>query len=157
MSLLVETIRINDGVPLNLEYHTQRINRSLSELFGIKKEINLRSFIKVPGDALTGVVKCRIEYDRKIRKIEFQPYCFRTDSYYANCIFISAHSSWVTPDSCLLKGTRRSLLLDKGLIREERVTVSDIKKFTEARLINAMIDIDDSESIPVNNIKYFVC
>jgi len=63
----------------------------------------------------------------------------------------------VTPDSCLLKGTRRSLLLDKGLIREERVTVSDIKKFTEARLINAMIDIDDSESIPVNNIKYFVC
>ncbi|MFH0843305.1 MAG: aminotransferase class IV [Bacteroidota bacterium] len=199
MSLLVETIRINDGIPVNLEYHNQRMHRSLSGLFSIKKEINLESVIKVPVISSTGVVKCRIEYDRTIGKIEFQPYYIRpvrslrlvedneieyrykfadrsrfdalfdsrgdcddilivknglvTDTYYANCIFKSADGSWVTPGSCLLKGTRRSSLLDRGLIREGKVMVTDIKNYVEVRRINAMIDIDDSESIPIENIR----
>jgi len=199
MSLLVETIRIDNGIPVNLEYHRNRMYRSISDLYGIRKEINLHSLIQVPGAFLSGKVKCRVEYDTEIRKTEYLRYVLReikslrlvedneieyryksadrsrldvlygsrgdcddiliiknglvTDSYYANCILRSADGSWVTPDSCLLKGTRRSSLLDKGLIREERVTVSDIKNFAEVRLINAMIDINDSESIPVENIR----
>jgi 4-amino-4-deoxychorismate lyase len=75
-----------------------------------------------------------------------------TDSSYANVILRDNDGSWVTPSTFLLPGTRRSNLLKGGLVKEADISYSDITKFTELRLINAMMNIDDTEGIAVSNI-----
>ena len=75
-----------------------------------------------------------------------------TDSSYANVIMRDKDGKWVTPSSCLLKGTRRSQLLSDKRVSEADIPVTDLDKYTEIRLINAMIGIDDSESIPVSEL-----
>jgi 4-amino-4-deoxychorismate lyase len=75
-----------------------------------------------------------------------------TDSSHANIIFKDGEGKWVTPKSFLLPGTRRANLLNHGIITEEDITFRDIPEFTELKLINALIGIDDSEAIPIENI-----
>ncbi len=77
MSLLVETVKVMDGVPLNLRFHNARVNRSRSDLFGLRTEIDLGTIINVPEFASTGIYKCRIEYDAEIRITEFLPYIIK--------------------------------------------------------------------------------
>jgi 4-amino-4-deoxychorismate lyase len=77
MSLLVETIRTEEGRLMNIGFHNERMIRSLSGLFGLRKEINLEEIVAVPEVAHKGLFKCRVVYDRKIRKIEFLPYQIR--------------------------------------------------------------------------------
>ncbi|MBN2633821.1 MAG: aminotransferase class IV [Bacteroidales bacterium] len=200
MYQLLETIKINNGTPENLEFHNRRMNRSLSDLFGIRKCFDLNAILKVPYKFCNGIVKCRIVYDTEIRETTFQPYAIRpvnslrlvedneidyrykyadrsnldvlfekrgscediliikngyvTDTYYANLVFRSANGDWLTPESCLLKGTRRTCLLEKNLIKEASIRVSDLTNFTEARLINAMIDICDTDGIPIENMVW---
>jgi len=74
MSLLVETIKIHDGIACNIDYHSFRYNKSRKELFGKGLEEDLNSKIIIPAYASRGVFKCRIEYDEHIRNIEFIPY-----------------------------------------------------------------------------------
>lgn len=75
-----------------------------------------------------------------------------TDTSYANVILKDHNGRWCTPSSCLLKGTRRSQLLDDKSLTETRISVADLENYSEIRLINAMIGIDDSESIPVSEL-----
>jgi 4-amino-4-deoxychorismate lyase len=198
MSLLVETIKSENGKLQNTGFHNERLIRSLYKVFGIKSDIDLENVINVPETLNAGIFKCRVEYDEKIRKIEFQPYSikpvlslkiveddaidyrykfvdrtdikklfgkrsncddiiivkngFITDSSYANLIFKDKSGKWATPESCLLAGTRRASLLQLGLIYETVLTYSDLGKYTEVKLINAMIGIDDTKGIPVANI-----
>jgi len=198
MYQLVETIKINNGTPENLEFHDRRMKESLSDLFGIRKCFDLNSICKVPYKLSHGIVKCRIVYDTEIRETTFHPYVIRpvnslrliedneidysykyadrssldslfekrgscddiiiikngyvTDTYYANIVFKSINGDWVTPESCLLKGTRRTCLLEKNLIKETVIRVSDLTYFIEARLINAMIDICDTDGISIRNL-----
>ena len=63
--------------------------------------------------------------------------------------------SWVTPDSPLLPGTKRRVYLDLQIIHEKKIETADLKGFSHARLINAMIDLNDSADIPVDNIISF--
>jgi 4-amino-4-deoxychorismate lyase len=198
MSLLVETIRSEDGILKNVVFHNERLLRSLYGIFGLKTIIDLEKIITVPEIAKKGLFKCRVEYDREIRNIEFLPYEFRqvktlklienntidytykyvdrsaieklmsgrngcddiliirngyvTDSSFANLIFKDSSENWVTPSTYLLQGTRRTNLLRSGLISEARIRLQDLTDYSEVKLINAMIDIADSESIPVTNI-----
>ncbi|MCX6326868.1 MAG: aminotransferase class IV [Bacteroidia bacterium] len=198
MSLLVETIKVENGKILNISFHNERTIRSLHEVFGIKQEIDLERVIIVPETAGKGIFKCRVEYDDKITKIEFLPYIIRsvrslklimddnisypfkyikrdniqrlmemrgncddiliikngmvTDSSYANVVFRDLNGNWVTPSTYLLPGTRRASMLRKGLISEATITYNDIHKYTEVKLINAMIGIDDTEGIPISKI-----
>jgi 4-amino-4-deoxychorismate lyase len=200
MFQLVETIKIDNGVPLNLEYHTERLTRSVKELFEKVLFMDLKEKIEVPSFARKGIFKCRVEYDYDIRKIEFLPYqiimvyslkiierddieyrykyvdrtqinemlamCgtngdfllikngMVTDTSCANIIFKNERDEWYTPASYLLPGTKRASLLRRGIIRETKIAVSDMKKYSEARLINALIDIDDTKSIPISRINY---
>ena len=198
MYQLVETIKINNGTPENLEFHDRRMNNSLSGLYGTRKGFDLNAILKVPYKLSDGIVKCRIVYDTEIKEITYQPYVIRpvnslrlvedneieyrykysdrstldalfekrgscddiliikngyvTDTYYANIVFKSTNGDWVTPESCLLKGTRRTCLLEKNQIKEAVIRVSDINNYTEARLINAMIDICDTNGISLDNV-----
>ncbi len=73
-----------------------------------------------------------------------------TDSFYANVVFHDGYK-WITPDSCLLRGVRREMLLREKLIKEQRITASDIPGFQKAGLINALTDLGETE-IPIQCI-----
>jgi 4-amino-4-deoxychorismate lyase len=69
-----------------------------------------------------------------------------TDTSYANIVFWDGQR-WVTPATPLLNGTKRSQLLQQQRIRPENITVQELKEFQYAKLINAMIDLDESPLI----------
>jgi 4-amino-4-deoxychorismate lyase len=198
MSRLVESIRSEDGKLLNIDLHNERMIRSLREVFGLKTNISLEKFIKIPETANVGVFKCRVEYDREIHKIEFIPYTVKstmslkiiednnieyyhkfadrnqieklfskretaadiliikngmvTDTSYSNVVFRDHDGNWITPATCLLPGTRRTQLLNCGIIKEAIIAYSDIKKYSELKLINAMMGLEDTEGLPIRNI-----
>ena len=185
---------------MNLEFHNQRMMKSLHDLFNLDRVINLENFISVPGFASAGTYKCRVVYDREIRLVEFLSYRLRpvnslkivenneisydykftdrkvieellsvkgdcddilivrngkvTDTSYANVVFRDSDGKWVTPVTFLLPGTMRASLLAAGIISEREITIDRISDYSEIRLINAMIGIDDTEGIPVSRIEF---
>ena len=68
---LLETIKIEDGQVMNLEWHNQRCNKSRLELFNEKELLNLEEFIEAPKE---GLYRCRILYDKKVNSVEYIPY-----------------------------------------------------------------------------------
>jgi len=77
-----------------------------------------------------------------------------SDTSYANIIVRGDDNIWYTPTGFLLRGTKREYLLNHGLIRELVITPASLKKFRELRLINTMLDIEDTESIPIRTICF---
>ncbi|MEM9545798.1 MAG: aminotransferase class IV [Bacteroidota bacterium] len=75
--LLIETIRIQNGRVRHIQYHNQRCNASRKALFGSKNNINLRNSIDV-SKANTPEVKCRIIYDDRIHKVDYESYTMRS-------------------------------------------------------------------------------
>lgn len=73
-----------------------------------------------------------------------------TDVSFANIVFTDG-GCWITPDTPLLPGTMRELLLREGLIKTGRITINDLSLFTHFRLINAMLGFD-AALLPVSNI-----
>lgn len=71
MSLLFETIRVENGRAQNLRLHEQRMNESRRELFGSVDYILLGDLLPT---AANGVYRCRVEYDRQIQNITTLPY-----------------------------------------------------------------------------------
>jgi 4-amino-4-deoxychorismate lyase len=71
LSLLLETIKIEDGNIENIAYHQLRFDKSRKELFNISHNTDLYSLIKAPQK---GLFRCRILYDKEIRSIEYIPY-----------------------------------------------------------------------------------
>ena len=70
--MLLETIRIEEGHPLHLEYHNRRFNRSRRELFGAAEDLDLAdSLTDIP---LSGLWRCRVLYTLYIEKVEYLPY-----------------------------------------------------------------------------------
>ena len=68
---LLETIKIEDGQVMNIEWHNRRCNKSRLELFDEKKLLNLEEFIEAPQK---GLYRCRILYDSKVNSVEYIPY-----------------------------------------------------------------------------------
>ena len=62
-----------------------------------------------------------------------------TDTSYTN-VAVNINDEWYTPRLPLLKGTRRASLLDKGIIKEKDIYVSDINEKSEIMLFNGMMD-----------------
>jgi 4-amino-4-deoxychorismate lyase len=78
---------------------------------------------------------------------------FVTDSFAANLLFFDG-KKWFTPTTPLLKGTKRQLLLDQGIISEREIREEDIRSYQKVGLINAMIDFNEMQVI---NIDRIVC
>ena len=74
-----------------------------------------------------------------------------TDSYYAN-IALSKNGTWYTPTDPLLKGTMRSYLLSKGLIKPKKINIENVLEYESIRLFNAMISFGSIE-FSTRNIK----
>lgn len=75
-----------------------------------------------------------------------------TDGSYFNLAFWDG-SDWFTPDTPLLKGVRRSQLINDGEIQERKITISDLKSFQKVSLINAMLDLGQLE-LSISQIKF---
>lgn len=74
MSLLLETIRLDNGKLINLTFHQKRVERSRKELFDNLPPLDLAKAIAIPKAFETGLLKCRVEYGETIHKIDFFPY-----------------------------------------------------------------------------------
>lgn len=199
MCLLLETIKIVDGKPQNLDYHQVRFENARKSMFGFKNFELLSEIIKVPEYAQNGLFRCRLLYTEKIEKIEFLPYNFRqiktlrlvesngidysykfadrteleylfnqkdicddiiivkngliTDSFAANLVFYDG-KKWWTPESPLLKGTKREKLLAEKTISACKIEVGDLQKYSLAGLINAMTEFDTMPVITLENIHF---
>jgi len=197
MSLLVESLKMTDGILRNLEYHQSRVDRSMNELFPDAHKIDLETAISIPENCKSGVFKVRVLYGSFVEKIEIEPYIFRTiqslkvvhhesidyhlkftdrqilqhlfaqrencddiiiiknsfvtDSFAANLLFYDG-KKWFTPTTPLLKGTKRQLLIDRGIISEKEIREEDIRLYQKVGLINAMIDFDEMPIVPVERI-----
>ena len=76
---------------------------------------------------------------------------FITDTSYANIIF-QKDKRWYSPINPLLHGTRLDNYIRKGCILPAQIRQEDLPGFSEARIINAMISIDSSPIIPIQNL-----
>jgi len=70
-TLLLETIKIEDGEVFNLSYHQARCDESRKALFHSTDRLDLSSLIQAPPK---GLYRCRILYDEKIHSVEYIPY-----------------------------------------------------------------------------------
>ncbi|GET22175.1 hypothetical protein JCM18694_24210 [Prolixibacter denitrificans] len=78
---------------------------------------------------------------------------FITDTSYANIVFLK-EDKWFTPDTPLLPGTRRACYIKESRIEAIPIQPEMLSEFDEARIINAMISIEESPTIPIENIKW---
>lgn len=74
MSLLFETICIQDGQIQHLPYHQQRLSRSRKEFLKLDTSLILKEHIIIPPFYKKGLVKCRVSYAENISDISYQHY-----------------------------------------------------------------------------------
>ncbi len=75
-----------------------------------------------------------------------------TDTSYSNLVFFDSEN-WITPTSFLLNGTMRQSLLQQGKIIEEEVNPKDLNRFLSFKLINAMMNLEESPELDVAIIQ----
>ncbi|MFN4145372.1 MAG: aminotransferase class IV [Runella sp.] len=66
-----------------------------------------------------------------------------TDTSYSNIVFWDGQQ-WLTPATPLLRGIQRTRLLAEDIIKEQKIKAEEIYSFSSARLINAMLDFDNT-------------
>ncbi len=74
-----------------------------------------------------------------------------TDTTYSNVVF-SRNDQFFTPHHPLLNGTKRQKLLHEGKINEVQIDIDSLGNYDRVWLINALLDIEDNVSLPVENI-----
>jgi 4-amino-4-deoxychorismate lyase len=77
MSLLFETIRIENGILMYPKEHEKRMFYSRSVLFGMKDPFFLHQIISIPREFKVGIVRCRVDYGIKIEAITFKHYTMK--------------------------------------------------------------------------------
>jgi len=78
---------------------------------------------------------------------------FITDSSFTNVVFYDGQQ-YYTPENPLLSGTKRAQLLEKKTIKPILIKETDIPKFKEVHLINALVDLGDYVIKPENIFKF---
>lgn len=73
---------------------------------------------------------------------------FITDTSFSNIAFFDGEQ-WYTPDTYLLNGTMRQTLLANGRLKEASITPFDLSKYTDIKMINAMLDFDRTPSVQI--------
>jgi len=197
MCRFIETIKIIDGKPVNIEFHQKRVNETLRKFFGSKTELDLQNIFETVGVESKKLLKCKIVYSKSIHTIQINEYKKKiiseirlvnsgtliynykfenrdelnsllkksladeviiiknnhlADTSYSNIVFQDGNK-FLTPSTPLLNGTKRQKLLSDGLIIEAELLKSDLKFFSYFYLINAMLDIEESNRLPIGIIK----
>lgn len=68
------------------------------------------------------------------------------DTSYCNIAFYDG-KNWLTPKVPMLRGTMRDQLIEKEIIKEKDIFISEIKSYKKARLFNAMILWRDKKDV----------
>ncbi|MDD4150201.1 MAG: aminotransferase class IV family protein [Bacteroidales bacterium] len=74
MCRFFETIKIQDGIPQNLESHQKRIDKTSMGNYKVQSLFNLAALIYVPELYSKGVSKCKFIYDDKHSSFYFEKY-----------------------------------------------------------------------------------
>ncbi|MBI5020360.1 MAG: aminotransferase class IV [Ignavibacteriales bacterium] len=74
---MFETIKVENRILHNLEYHNERLNKSRKNLFGCNDIIDLNEMISIPEDLSDDIIKCRVVYSEEIEQIQFANYVKR--------------------------------------------------------------------------------
>lgn len=74
MYLLLETIKILDGLPMHLQWHQERFEKSFFKLFGYTPKLKLESVVNIPDNYSEGTMKLRFLYNRDSFSINYQQY-----------------------------------------------------------------------------------
>ena len=69
--LLLESIKIEDGIIFNLSYHQKRCDKSRKTLYNSSETLVLEKVIHPPKK---GLYLCRILYNTQVQKVEYLPY-----------------------------------------------------------------------------------
>lgn len=77
MCRYLETIKLKDGEFFRLDLHQKRIDKTFSLNFPDIEPFDLTGFSQQQNIPESGLLKCRLVYDDRIRQIEFQPYQIR--------------------------------------------------------------------------------
>jgi 4-amino-4-deoxychorismate lyase len=76
-----------------------------------------------------------------------------TDTSYANIALWDGYG-WFTPRRPLLEGTKRARLLAEGILKIADIKPKDLTDFQYVKLLNAMMDFEESPLIAVQNIQW---
>jgi 4-amino-4-deoxychorismate lyase len=71
---LIETIKISDGVPQNLQWHQRRLENSFRKYYHKTIPFEIAETLVVPGQCTTGLVKARLVYSDKEYQWFFETY-----------------------------------------------------------------------------------
>ncbi len=154
VSMLPETLR-DEKVKCRIEYreeiknidftaYTPKIIRSLMLIEA--NDVNY-SFKFSDRTELNALIDKREQYDEILI---VQNGCI-TDTTYSNVVF-QKNNDFFTPETFLLNGTKRQILLRKSIIQETRITADNLKEFDYVYFINSMLDIEDGVGCFVQNI-----
>ncbi|MCP9235077.1 aminotransferase class IV [Lewinella sp. JB7] len=75
-----------------------------------------------------------------------------TDASYANLALFDGNH-WYTPAWPLLRGTRRELLIKNKVLRPSVIRLRDIPHFHSIRLINSMMEWEDSPTVRTEAVR----
>ncbi|SMC70433.1 aminotransferase class IV [Moheibacter sediminis] len=75
-----------------------------------------------------------------------------TDTSYSNIVFFDGEN-WITPSTFLLNGTMRQYLLKSNQIIEKEIDENDLNKFISFKLINAMMNLEESHELDISIIR----
>lgn len=76
-----------------------------------------------------------------------------TDASASNLVFESASGEeLVTPADCLLGGTKRQYLIDKGIVKEKPISIDEVRSYQKVYFISSMIDLKDNVQIDVQDL-----
>jgi len=76
--LCFETICVKNRQFQNLDYHEARLNKTRSELFGLRDQWELSKLIRIPSFVSAEPHKCRLAYAGKVDNIKWELYLPRT-------------------------------------------------------------------------------
>lgn|SRR5690554_6134421 len=89
--LLLETIKIQDGIIYLPEYHQQRMRKTIKDLWGTTLSDFLVSELYIPVKARSGLWKCRVVYSPHIVDISFEPYMYKK-IHSLQCVYVNDFS-----------------------------------------------------------------
>lgn len=74
-----------------------------------------------------------------------------TDTSYANVALLN-NNQWFTPKTPLLEGTKRAQLLEEKILKTTDIYPKDLRHFRKLRLLNALLDWENSIQLEVADI-----
>ena len=159
MSQFIESIRLENGVVHNLNYHQERVNKTFLHIFKMPANFSLEKIISENKFPKQGLFKIRIVYDRKLFDTISQETDKNTlpiliqnknvsDSVFSNLIF-EKNGNLYSPNTPLLFGTMLSQSLQQHKINMITIKEDEIKNFDYIYPINAMNPLGAIEKIKI--------